>query len=315
MIFKSLYPIRKVPSDVVYKAAGSLGHGAHKPAASVQVALLRWLIMIHCALEDRNALSSLYTVFFNMLGRMDIRLPLCHLLATITRKKHVRPYRLEILQQLAHDVPREPALEKLTRIYDHLGSHSPDTVGGKALAVTFAHPDPVWGERLRMIQHQAGSSIVAPGTYTEPFTYSSLRNGFQNGSSLSSTRSKEKSRDAFEMTNVDGIAHNLEKLAIPTIVVQDLNDRLLHQYLFTQSKEVVERQLNDVLNTLFNGMLEGMAKGETLKRSALESVLSHVRFTMVRFLPQHLCHLLIYVVTTKICNQLLADLSQRLGRP
>lgn len=288
LIIKSLYPACRVPSDMVYKIASSLGHGAHKPLASVQFALLRWLIMAHCAFEDASALSALYSVFFNLLGRMDIRAPLCHVLAMITKRKHVKPFRLDIIQRLSIDIPREPALEKLMRIFNQLGSPRSDKPGTQGLFILFPHPDPAWGERLRLIQQQAGITAVPTGTYTQSFIFSSVRKDVKIGAESSSTNSRKRSRDAFEMTNVDDIAQHLEDLNVPVPKAQNLNDRLLQQYLSTQSDEVIDSLLDGVLDPLFGKELEGMAKGDEVRRSTLESILTQSRLTTVCSLPQSL---------------------------
>lgn len=287
LIFKSLYPARKVPPDVIYKAVGSLGHGVQRPPASTQVALIRWLIMVHCTFEDARALRSLYGRLFNLLGRMDIRAPLCHVLAMITKRKHVKPYRRDILQQLALDAPREPGLEKLVRIYDNVGSRTADAAGAAALSISFPHPDTMWGEQLQMIQQQAGVTGISLGLYTQPFVFTKVRNGLQSSPHSLSIRPSKRSRDAYEMTNFDDMAQHLETLALPEIKIQDLDNRLLHQYLLTQSEETIERQLDGLHKSLFDKELEGIAKGREPKSRTLEDSLNHTRLAMVRSPLQH----------------------------
>lgn len=111
-IIKSLYPACKVSSDLVCTMVSSLGYGVSKPAATVQCLLLRWIIMIYDVLEDSSILSNLYSVLFNMLDMLSLRYGvkdsivgfanafralLCQLLAMITRKKHVKPFRIQYL--------------------------------------------------------------------------------------------------------------------------------------------------------------------------------------------------------------------------
>ena len=70
----SLYPVSRVSSDIVCTIVSALGHGKRKPAATLQNALLKWLIKIYDVLEDSAILSSLYGVLFNMLDMLSIRL-------------------------------------------------------------------------------------------------------------------------------------------------------------------------------------------------------------------------------------------------
>lgn len=68
--------------------------------------------MIYEVLESPTFVSSLYAVLFNMLDMISLRLDdsafcysvanelrasICHLLAIITRRKHVKPFRIQML--------------------------------------------------------------------------------------------------------------------------------------------------------------------------------------------------------------------------
>ena len=112
-ILKSLYPAGKVSSDLVCLVISSLGLGKSKPAAVVQSTLLKWILMVYPVLEDPSILSNLYNVIFNMLDMPGLRYEfqrrsvkpantkssanLCHLLAMVTKRKHVKPFRIQYL--------------------------------------------------------------------------------------------------------------------------------------------------------------------------------------------------------------------------
>lgn len=115
-LIRNLYPATRVPDIIAIKVVGSLGHGRVKPSYSAQAALLKWLIMVYDVLENQKVLSQLYSVLFNLLDASALRyfsnhgepsLPfpnadifrpqLCHVLSLITRRKHVRPFRIQAL--------------------------------------------------------------------------------------------------------------------------------------------------------------------------------------------------------------------------
>lgn len=112
-IIKSLYPAGKVSSDLVCLVISSLGPGKAKPATSVQSSLLKWILMVYHVLEDASILSNLYSVIFNMLDMPNLRYNfqhlfvnqansasspnLCHLLAMVTKRKHVKQFRIQSL--------------------------------------------------------------------------------------------------------------------------------------------------------------------------------------------------------------------------
>jgi centromere protein I len=89
----------------------------------LQAALLRWLVMVYNVLEDYTALLQLYGVLFNLLDMFNLRYVcatsqsrmqakgiddvrwltqrfrshLAHLLALLTRRIHVKPFRIQKL--------------------------------------------------------------------------------------------------------------------------------------------------------------------------------------------------------------------------
>lgn len=119
-LIRNLYPASKVPDIVVVKVVGCLGHGRAKLSYAAQASLLKWLIMVYDVLENQKVLSQLYGVLFNLIDTSALRyvfkshsnvmllLPaitnadsvrpqLCHLLSLITRRRHVRPFRIQVL--------------------------------------------------------------------------------------------------------------------------------------------------------------------------------------------------------------------------
>lgn len=92
---RNLYPAAKVPKETLLDVLGCLGHGELKPSLAIQALLLRWLIMVYNVLEEPGVLSQAYAVLFNLLDTAALRPQLCHLLALVTRRKHVRPFRIQ----------------------------------------------------------------------------------------------------------------------------------------------------------------------------------------------------------------------------
>lgn len=97
VLLRALYPVTRVSSRHVLRVVGALGHGRLKPTMQIQALLLRWLVMVYHVLESPAALSQAYPVLFNLLDTAAIRPQLTHLLALITRRKHVRPFRIQNL--------------------------------------------------------------------------------------------------------------------------------------------------------------------------------------------------------------------------
>lgn len=116
-IIKSLYPATAVSVDQLCIVVGALGLGSSKPSFSIQDMLLKWIIMTYEVLENPSILLNLYSVLFNMLDISSLRYVthmqshistdrnrarLCNLLSLITRRHHVKPFRIQILFVLTH---------------------------------------------------------------------------------------------------------------------------------------------------------------------------------------------------------------------
>ena len=97
-LVRNLYPAAAaVGDDVVLAVVGCLGQGQTKPPLPVQALLLRWLVLVYHVLSAPAlaVLSRAYAVLFNLLDTAGIRPQLCHVLVLITRRKHVRPFRIQ----------------------------------------------------------------------------------------------------------------------------------------------------------------------------------------------------------------------------
>lgn len=97
-LIRNLYPAAaSVDDDITLAIVGCLGHGQHRPSLPVQALLLRWLVLVYHVLSTSAlaVLSRSYAVLFNLIDTDGIRPQLCHVLALITRRKHVRPFRIQ----------------------------------------------------------------------------------------------------------------------------------------------------------------------------------------------------------------------------
>ena len=72
-LVRNLYPLERVPVDVVQVIVGALGEGSNKPSVAIQSGLLRWLIMVYDALEQQKVLGRLYGILFNLLDMISLR--------------------------------------------------------------------------------------------------------------------------------------------------------------------------------------------------------------------------------------------------
>lgn len=97
VLVKALVPQSKIQSSAVIHLIGALGEGQNKAVYATQVLLLRWLVMVYPFLDTYSAVHQLYGVIFNLIYTANLRSHACHLLALCTRRKDVRPFRIQAL--------------------------------------------------------------------------------------------------------------------------------------------------------------------------------------------------------------------------
>lgn len=170
----NLYPAVKVTSTVVLKVVGALGHGQLKPSLTLQAHLLRWLVMVYHVLEDPALLSRAYAVLFNLLDTAAVRGPLCQLLALVTRRKHVSPYRIQSLLQLVRQTGGDASLVGLLRVFKN---YYPEVVLGetRGRVATVKPADVQWHARLLEIQRERKLADKPRAEETEQKAFSVLR--------------------------------------------------------------------------------------------------------------------------------------------
>ncbi|KAK4167996.1 centromere protein I [Cladorrhinum sp. PSN259] len=234
-IVRNLYPLGKVGDEVVLRFVGALGHGHLKPSFPLQGLFLRWLVMVHHLLENPSILSQVYAVLFNLLDTAAIRPQLCHLLALITRRKHVRPFRIQTILNLSRQTGGDPNLTGLLRVFKN---YYPEIIVGdltKGRAAAFKHPDPQWRERLNIVQQQHRDSQLDSGVRNAFSVNHALGRQLKGAKAIFPTvntqHAQESSVTLEEITSAEQFVQNLEKIEMPTQLVAVLADPLLQKFL------------------------------------------------------------------------------------
>ncbi|KAI1754469.1 Mis6-domain-containing protein [Xylaria castorea] len=234
-IIKNLYPATSVSGDLIIKVVGCLGHGKLKPSLTIQAALLKWLIMVQHVTENRTCFLQAYPVLFNLLDTAALRTYACHLLALITRRRHVRPHRIQTLLLLSRQTGSDPSLTGLLRVYK---DYYPEIIVGDAVrgkASTFNHPDSQWRERLDEIR-RAHAQRRASRSETPLDAFRVARHRLKGASNwpvpeVHTSHATEDSITLEEIESVDSFVKNLEKIELPNQLIAILGDPLLQKLL------------------------------------------------------------------------------------
>ncbi|KAK1655196.1 Mis6-domain-containing protein [Colletotrichum phormii] len=286
-ILKNLYPATRLSSDVVLRVVGCLGHGELKPSLVLQSNILKWLIMAYHVIEKPAILSQAYAVLFNLLDTAAIRPQLCHLLALITRRKHVRPFRIQAVLNLSRQTGNDPALTGLLRVFK---DYYPEIIVSDALrgrASAFKHPDVEWRERLNQIQRDHSQRTAeAAGQPQNGFSvnHQALRARGNKSSNLPPVYTSEATETSVtleEIDSADRLAQTVEKIELPNQLAAVLADPLLQKFVALKKDDAASKRvvhwIDAVLEDVLNGNVDDKSFAETME--LLEEYVARVKET------------------------------------
>ncbi|KAI1517351.1 mis6 domain-containing protein [Pyrenophora tritici-repentis] len=284
-LVKNLYPSQRIPSDVVITVVGALGQGKGKPSSGTQDSLVKWLITVHEIIEDPNVLSRLYGVLFGMLDMISIRTSLCHLLSLITRRKHVKPFRIQQLLELSRGLSNEPALQGLLRVYK---DYYPDIILGSTSTSrkSFApRPDDEWRARI--------TAVHANSTAADDFT-ADVQNGFKvrrkgprgsKGSAIPDVHTYHATEASITLEgidNVDDFVEKLDRIEPPGQLVSLLADPLLQKYVDLKPSPIAIARIGIWLSTCLEEQYDLYRQGDRDDRylsEVLDGLLTWAQYT------------------------------------
>ncbi|RFU26880.1 hypothetical protein B7463_g9460, partial [Scytalidium lignicola] len=285
-IIRNLYPTEKIPDTIVLNVVASLGHGRAKPSYGTQSALLKWLAMVYGVLENPGILSQVYSVIFNLIDTIAIRPQLCHVLSLITRRRHVRPFRIQMLMELTRQSGNEPPLVGLMRVYK---DYYPDVIVGDVTAgraSVFTHPNPEWQQRLVEIQEaylRRNRDDLSRGQTS----FRMARKGLDDRKKLKTsgipeiytTNAHESSTTLEEIENVSEFIEKLEKIELPNQLVAVIGDRLMQKFIQLKSSPTTARRVDNWLMSFFEAQLEDPDTSESKILAMLTAILDYTRYT------------------------------------
>ncbi|KAL4803310.1 Mis6-domain-containing protein [Aspergillus unguis] len=258
-LIKNLYPSERIASKLVTQVVCCLGPTKNKPSPATQALLLRWLIMVYDILEDRSHLSKLYAVLFNHLDMISLRKPLCHILSFITRRKHVKPFRIQALMELVGaSGGDDKELVSLLRVFKN---YYPDVIIGDPgrKRLFFKHPDPEWTSHARQIQELNLERAQGIGSTSFQVVHRGLVKRSKVETvvpDVQTSRVAPNRTSLEELRSVEHFIERLDKIELPNQIISTLSDGLAQKYLFLVQPEVADRRLNDWLQAFLSDHLE-----------------------------------------------------------
>ncbi|TGZ84040.1 Mis6-domain-containing protein [Ascodesmis nigricans] len=255
-IIKGLIPRKKVQDTIAIKIIGCLGNGPRKPSSAIQVALLRWLVMVYDVLENPGTLSRMYSILFNLLDMMSLRSHLCHLLSLITKRSSVKPFRIQALLELKRSIGEEHCLNALIHIYK---TYYPDVIiddPGIFRKGIFSHPDPEWIQNVFTIQQshaaldlqQPGKSAFKVDTTTEGQASKRRRIELAVIPRVSTYQAVESSVTLEEVQSAQDLVAKLYKLELPNQLAAALDSPVLQRLLLLRPSDTSVDRIDNWLS-------------------------------------------------------------------
>ncbi|EAW08711.1 Mis6 domain protein [Aspergillus clavatus NRRL 1] len=279
-LIKNLYPIDRISPRVVTQIVCCLGPSKNKPSPATQASLLRWLILTNDFCDDRSHLAKLYAVLFNHLDMISLRKPLCHLLSLITRRKHVKPFRIQALMELVNNAGAEE--RELISLLNVFKNYYPDIVVGdlgalRRRGLVFKHPDPEWTSHARLLQDKNLERLQA----SQPSTFQVVHRGaVKRGKMEVVVPNVQTSRVSYnrtsleELRSVDHFVEKIEMIEPPNQMISTMKDSIAQKYLYLVQPEAAILRLDDWLKSFFDDQLEHVQEEELSDSESLGYVLN-----------------------------------------
>lgn len=252
-------------------------------------------------MEDQSYLSRLYAVLFNFLDMISLRRSLCHLLSLITRRKHIKPFRIQALMELMRNTGGEE--RELLGLLKVFKSYYPDIIVGDTYASTgratyfFKHPDPEWVKQMRHVQEKNAAAGLTRGGQNAPQTFQVVRRGGVKRSRIEvvipvvqTSRVKRDFTSLEELRSASDFVQKLDKIELPNQVAAALADPLAQRYLLLVRSEAAMRRLESWLDSFFEDEMDRIRGEEEGEDEAddpehleyvLNALVGFVRFTKV----------------------------------
>jgi Mis6 len=153
-------PITDVPAHAVVSLMGTFSNASR----SVQILILRWIILVHYSVTPQQHLHSLYGVFFHFLEYETLRPHICHILFRLTRRHDVKPFRIRKLDSIVRRFGSENWTVGLQVVYQGFCSSAFPGVSLNASNVRYFRRLPSdWVEALHRVRSNAAATAAGDG--------------------------------------------------------------------------------------------------------------------------------------------------------
>ncbi|KAK9367640.1 centromere protein I [Lipomyces kononenkoae] len=271
-LIKLLYPKERVDDDIVIRIVGCLGVGQGRPDQTVQVNLLRWLVLVQPFLTSQKVLSKVYHILFMHLSYESTRQWVAHLLFLATKRKDIRPWRIQYLLELQNKYRESQHLTGLLLLYKE---YFPEIVIDrftKLRGALFKYPDSQFLTIIHEV-HTRANSLGDEELNLPRDGFSNTKRRKLNIPDVATLDASDKSVTVEELSSLASLAKNIDCVSLPAQVGSVLrHDGMVKRILVNRPSRRAWARLN---TWLANSLREELEDDEKIDRGE-ESVLGEL---------------------------------------
>ncbi|KAI8146316.1 Mis6-domain-containing protein [Fennellomyces sp. T-0311] len=237
--------------------------GLLEPA--VVIALLKWAIAMYDIVDQPKELLKFYGAFFHYLPTASLRPSLCHLLYFMTRRQHVKPYRIQKLLEIAETVDYDAPLYGLLSVYK---AYQPDIIMPMSQKATTVFEPPLphikdMCEQIRNIWNWEDMAEPDEALYRPQLINgrSKRRRTKDDGTAFAvpdattSTAVEPGVVVIRDVGNVTELAQSLDNLQLPDQMAAVLDNRLLQFMIACDPDETTIARISSWMEQVLNSLL------------------------------------------------------------
>ncbi|CAM0139970.1 hypothetical protein VKS41_007623 [Umbelopsis sp. WA50703] len=283
-LIKLMLPRGTVSAHHVMKIVASLS--GRKVREKVQAMLLKWVVTVYDLIDSKDKIANMYGILFHFLDSELLRPGICHLLYYLTRRVHVKSYRIRQLMRLVSKSGTDVNLVGLFSIYKDFEPSMVMTIVPPARKAIFKHPDPALMETIQSIQSRwNGPSLRENGLFKPEIRERTIKRRRLERYTIPKPKTWNADRHAAvleDMTSAIEMVERVTKLVLPTELASIFDSRLLqHLVMWNCEPSTVER-INLWLEQYLADLLYSYDQAADSKQALndfLKKILSMAEFT------------------------------------
>ncbi|KAI9320722.1 Mis6-domain-containing protein [Dichotomocladium elegans] len=290
-VISCLLPRERVPSKCIVQIFGKLSDREFSP--KLMASLLNWVLVIYDYVDSVEDISKFYPVLFHYLTMETLRPQICHLLYYMTKRAHVRPYRVAKLLHLYEKSGEDTSIYALLTVY---ATYDPSITLPKKPSRRkwhFSIPNPEMRNTIKKIQSDWETEEIQTEITRRPdmedSTIKKRRVNLNMAAAIPSSQNIARSLDSTTISDIHTVvqlAESIDRLELPDQIASILGNRLLQHLVICDSNEITLARLNLWLSDTLISLIAPAQRSDVYRKSfqdILSKLIAMARLSRVHF--------------------------------